>query len=377
MKKTIIIDASSVVGYVDGLSQYIVNILRFLPEESFDEFNYRLLVNKDHQRSDLDPILATGLFDVQEGKIPLIGPKRDLWFYKFLKKYNNSFDLMHVTSTQYPLALKKGVGTIHDLILLHHYYKRSFFYNAAPIYFRHVVRACLKNARAVIAVSQATKNEIVKLAGADKNTAEKIHVIYEGWEHLKDYEAKKAFIDLKGYVFYLGSSRMHKNLARLVKAFALSRDKIPRHIKLVISGEKQFIHHLNRDLKKEIEKLGDRIFFTGYLEPEEVAAYFKNADAFILPSLMEGFGIPILESFYYKTPLLCSGISSLPEVAGDAALYFDPLSVDSIADAIIKIYDDKDLGKILSEKGQSQLQKFSWKTAANQTVDLYRKTLIE
>jgi len=372
MKKIIVIDASSVVGYVDGLSQYIVSILGFLPEESFDEFTFRLLVNKDHQRSDLDPLLATGRFDVHEDKIPLIGPKRDWWFYKFLKKYNHTFDLMHITSTQYPLALKKGVGTIHDMILLHHYYKRSFFYNAAPVYFRHVVRTCVKNAKAVIAVSNATKNEVVKLCKANAETAGKISVIYEGWEHLQMYESKETAIPVKDYIFYLGSSRMHKNLARLVRAFAKASKKIPPHINLVISGEKQFIHHLNKDLSNEIKKLGDRIFFTGYLEPEEVAAYYKNADFFILPSLMEGFGIPVLESFYYNTPLLCSDISSLPEVAGDAALFFNPYAVDSIAGAITKFYEDENLRKTLVEKGRRQLQKFSWKTASAQTVDVYR-----
>lgn len=377
MKRTVIIDASSVVGYIDGLSQYIVNLLRFLPAESFDEFKFRLLVNKDHQRKDLDEILATGRFDVQEEKIPLIGPKRDWAFYKFLKKYNHSFDLMHVTSTQYPLALKKGVGTIHDMTLLHHYYKRSFFYNAAPVYFRYVVRSCLKNAKAVIAVSNATKNEVIKLCRANEFAAKKIRVIYEGWEHLEPYEAKKTAINMKGYIFYLGSSRSHKNLVRLVQAFAKACGKIPAHIKLVVSGEKQFIQQLNRDLSNEIKKPGDRIFFTGFLEMEEVAAYYRNADCFILPSLMEGFGIPILESFYYNTPLLCSGISSMPEVAGDAALFFDPFSVDSIAEAIIKFYGDKNLGSSLAEKGQVQLRKFSWKTSSLETVDVYRKALNE
>lgn len=375
MKKIIVIDASSVVGYVDGLSQYIVSILGHLPEESFDEFNYRLLVNKNHQRSDLDPLLATSKFDVYEDKIPLIGPKRDWWFYKFLRKYNHTFDLMHITSTQYPLALKKGVGTIHDMILLHYYYKRSMFYNAAPLYFKKVVKASVKNARAIIAVSNATKTEVVKLCKADTETASKISVVYEGWEHLQEYENKKASSPPKGYIFYLGSSRMHKNLARLVRAFSKALEHIPSHIRLVISGEKQFIHHLNKDISKEIERLGNRVFFTGYLEPEEVAAHYRNADCFILPSLMEGFGIPVLEAFYYNTPLLCSGISSLPEVAGEGALYFDPFSVDSIAAAICKFYTDASIANALVERGKQQLPKFSWKTASAQTTDVYRKAL--
>ncbi|MGH2553924.1 MAG: glycosyltransferase, partial [Chitinophagaceae bacterium] len=188
-KKTIVIDASSLIGLVDGLSQYIANILKFIPDESFDEFNFRLLINKHHKRPDLNDVLNTGRFEVQEGVIPLIGPKRDFWFYQYLKKYEKSFDLIHITSTQYPLVLKKkGIGTVHDLTVLFHYFKKNILYNAAPVYFRQVVRSCLKNAEAVIAVSQATKNELIKLNGKTKSGADNIAVIYEGWEHQEQYK---------------------------------------------------------------------------------------------------------------------------------------------------------------------------------------------
>ena len=115
--------------------------------------------------------------------------------------------------------------------------------------------------------------------------------------------------------------------------------------------------------------------FTGYVSNACVSRLYREADAFIFPSLSEGFGLPVLEAFHYGTPLLCSNATSLPEVAGDAALYFDPHDAGAIADAIVRFYADPKLGPRLAEAGRRRLREFSWAKAARETVDLSRRCL--
>ena len=125
----------------------------------------------------------------------------------------------------------------------------------------------------------------------------------------------------------------------------------------------------------EINCNGERIVFTGYLSNACVEQYFRHCDAFILPSLSEGFGIPVLEAFYFGKPILCSNTTSLPEVAGDAAQYFDPLIPESIAAAMINFYRRPEIAEEFVKKGSERLQLFSWNKAAKETVLLYKKVL--
>jgi glycosyltransferase involved in cell wall biosynthesis len=376
MKKNIVIDASPVRPVVDGLSQYVVNLLRFLPPELFDEYNIRLLINRKHNNADFYDVLNEGKFDVLEDEIPMIGPKRDWWFYKYIRKYERTYDLMHITTTQYPLALrKKGIATVHDITLLKHYYQKNFLYRAAPVYFRHILRSGLRHAEAVIAVSNATKQDLTQYFKLNSRISDKITVIYEGWEHLEKYADQAVLPPYSGYIFYLGSSRKHKNLERLIRAFVLASPSLPPEVKLVISGDKSFLHHLSPELTSQVTGPDSRIHFTGYLSEVEVAGHYRNAHCFIFPSLIEGFGIPVLEAFYYNTPLLSSNISSLPEVAGNAALYFDPFNEQEIAASLIKIYSDKELAASLRQAGKEQLKKYSWQFMSQQTADIYRRLL--
>lgn len=125
----------------------------------------------------------------------------------------------------------------------------------------------------------------------------------------------------------------------------------------------------------DINKNGNRVMFTGYLSQACVDKYFVNADAYIFPSFSEGFGLGVLEAFYYKIPLLSSNTTSLPEIAGDAALYFDPFKPEDIAASIIRFYGNDTIASTLIERGKERLGHFSWKKTALQTVELYEKCL--
>ena len=381
MKKRILIDATTVTFQVDGLSNYIINLIKHLPVDSFNQFEYTVLLNPNINRQEFTDYLKQGDFRVIERKIAPIGPKRDWNMFWFLQKHEKNYDLVHITSSNFPVSLRKGVCTIHDLTFRKYFDNPKYTFNLATTYMDWVVRNCMKYAKAVIAVSQSTKNELLQGYHLNAAANKKTHVIYEGWEHLINYNKNEEgtgegeLLVKDNYLFYLGTSRKHKNLSNLLLAFKLAMNHIPANKKLAISGSDKYINNMDLSVISEINKPEKRIFFTGYLSNARVETYFKNADAYIFPSLSEGFGIPVLEAFYYEKPVLCSNTTSLPEVAGDAALYFNPHEPQSIADTIIAFYTKSPDKELLINRGKDQLTKFSWVKAAHETIAVYKKCL--
>ena len=381
MRKRILIDATTVEKKKDGLSQYIIALINNLPAASFELFEFIILINPGVEREELYPALQSGKFTVVKEKIRPIGPKREWDMFWFLLKNKNKFDLFHSTSNQYPLFLKNGLATIHDIIFARYLNAPWFTFGFAKHYLNAIVKISLYRSAAVIAVSHSTKIELVNHYKINDRIQNKIHVIYEGWEHLLTSKPLAAIhtpiANARPYLFYVGGSRVHKNLPGLIKGFMIARDKLPKNIKLVISGDKQFIDVEEQNILNQINKDGEVIIFTGFVSNEELTMAFENADAFIFPSLHEGFGIPVLEAFYFKKPLLCSNTTSLPEVAGDAAIYFDPSKPQDIARAIVYFYQNPSLWQNLVKKGEQRLKLFSWKKMGEETAALYSQILFD
>jgi len=378
MKKKILIDATTVVEKKDGLSQYIISLLEHLPAGAFDTFDFLVLISKGNKRRELWDVLRTGKFRIIEANISPIGPKRDWDMFFFLKKHKHIFDLFHSTSNQYPLSLKNGIATVHDITFRKYLDAKWWTFNIASRYLNLVIKRSLHNAAAVIAVSNYTKDDLVRSYKIDAATQEKIKVIYEGWEHLmnnEDDSIPESLPQFKTYLFYVGTTRLHKNMRNLLLAFKIACRQLPANIKLVISGNETYLDETDKSTIAEINAEGERVIFTGFVSKKVLEHLFRNADGFIFPSLSEGFGIPVLESFYFNKALLCSGTTSLPEIAGDAALYFDPEDSKDIAAAILKFFNEPELAKELAAKGIERLKLFSWEKAAKETVELYRKTL--
>jgi len=378
MKKRILIDATTVIEKKDGLSQYIISLLDHLPESAFAEFHFMVLLNKNLQRKEFWDVVRKKEFEIIETSIAPIGPRRDLDMLLFLRKFKNRFDLFHSTSNQYPLFLKNGIATVHDITFKKYLDSKWWTFNMGSRYLNLVIKRSLKNAAAVIAVSNHTKADLVKQYHVDSATGEKIKVIYEGWEHLlnnNEEPAPEASPQLTNYLFYVGTTRLHKNMKNLLKAFQIACRKLPANIKLVISGNETYLDEEDKNAIALINNSGERVIFTGFVSKTVLEYLFRHADAFIFPSLSEGFGIPVLESFYFNKPLLCSNTTSLPEIAGDAALYFDPERPENIADVMLHFYNNPKLGKELADKGVERLKLFSWKIAAAETVALYREVI--
>lgn len=378
MKKTVLIDATTVVEKKDGLSQYIISLLANFPDAAFETYEFIVLVNRGIQRSELWDVLNTGKFQIIEASIAPIGPKRDWDMFRFLLSHKNRFDLFHSTSNQYPICLKNGIATVHDITFKKYLDSKWWTFNMGSRYLNLVIKKALRKSSAVIAVSEYTKQDLIRNYKIADTNRTKIKVIYEGWEHLVntgEHTEPDSVPQVSNYLFYVGTTRLHKNMKNLLKAFDMAIAALPTDIKLVISGNETYLDEADRCTVDRINKAGARVIFTGFVSRAVLEHLFRNAEAFIFPSLSEGFGIPVLESFYFQKPLLCSNATSLPEIAGDAALYFNPQDPENISAVIVQFFNNREKEEELVSRGNERLKLFSWKKAALETYELYKQVL--
>jgi glycosyltransferase involved in cell wall biosynthesis len=249
------------------------------------------------------------------------------------------------------------VATIHDLI---HLYLPGNIALGKKIYYETLIKYTVKQAHKIITVSEYSKQNIIEWS---KISEDKIVVVGNGISKCFTAEGDK-YEPGYPYLLNVGNTKTHKNIHRLIEAFASA--KLTPEMKLILTGQS------TPEIQTLIQKLqlNNRIVFSGILSDEKLAEYYRGATAFVLPSLFEGFGIPIIEAMACGTPALVSNITSLPEVAGDAAVIIDPYQIDSIAQGLEKISLDKSLQQDLIQKGFIQANLFSWdKTASKiQTV---------
>lgn len=175
------------------------------------------------------------------------------------------------------------------------------------------------------------------------------------------------------YLLYVGSAFPHKNLKRLIKAFEALKPELPE-LKLIFVGK---LEYHARELQKtsESSRFGADILFTGFVSEPELKWLYQHARAYVFPSLSEGFGLPALEAMAHGCPVVSSSTTCLPEVYGNAALYFDPQDIEGMADEIKKVLSSESLRQELVKKGYEQTQKYSWQRMARQTVDIYQELL--
>lgn len=253
---------------------------------------------------------------------------------------------------------------IHDLGFLHHpeSYRKSHL-----AYYKHYTPRFIKKAKTVVTVSEFSKKDIIShfpIAG------EKIKVVYNG---VKEVFAPIGFDDqnrtkdriTSGTEFFLYAGAIHprKNLINLLKAFSKFKKRLQSSMKLVLAGRLAWKNNEFLELLKTY-KYKEDVVLTGYLEEAELARLMASAYAFVYPSLFEGFGVPVIEAMKCGVPVLTSKGSSMEEITGGAALYFDPQNSDDIADKLMRIYKDEDERKVMIEKGISVAGKYSWKRTA-------------
>jgi glycosyltransferase involved in cell wall biosynthesis len=267
---------------------------------------------------------------------------------------------------------KPYVLTVYDMI--HEIYPEFFSVRDLTIQRK---KQLIENATSVIAISHNTKNDIIRFTNVDPDRVSVVHLgnPLKPTDSLRHNEKKEGSLDLDvDYLLFVGKKSGYKNFNRMISSIAsLLRDNTSLH--LYFAGGGSFT-------PVEIELLKDfdvysKVHFINISTDDLLIELYKNARAFIFPSLYEGFGLPILEAFSCGCPLVTSNSSSLSEIAGDAACFFDPESGDSIAEAVESILSNPDYRTDLIKKGYRRLKCFSWEKTARETKCVYDNTLYQ
>lgn len=298
------------------------------------------------------------------------------WFDVQIPKVLRKYGVELFFSPDNFLSLRTSVPTVlttHDIA--HFHYPQQVAWMHRP-YYQIFIPHFLKKAQHIISVSEHGKLDLVthyqvppaKISVVPNGTRS----IFQPLSEVEKSQVKAEFSQGQEYFFFLGAIHPRKNMLGLLRAYEQFREKSEAPVKLIIAGKLAW-------QVAEIKKLHtasayrDDILFLGYV-PEEIAAQLMAAAlALTYLSFFEGFGLPVLEALCTDTPVITSNTSSLPEVAGDAALLVDPHDTEAIANAMLRIWQEPELRKDLIEKGQKQRQQFSWDEAATAIYQVFKK----
>jgi glycosyltransferase involved in cell wall biosynthesis len=285
-------------------------------------------------------------------------------------------DVFHATNYGAPRRrATRLVVTVHDLALL-----RFPEFGTAPLR-AHVHRACarLPEAHRVVADSEATRNDLIALAGVDPA---RIRVVYPGYATrfvpLDRAAACVAVAQRFGlhepYILHVGTLEPRKNLVALLRAFDRLRDTAAAGHRLVLVGQRGWLYEPIFAALDAL-RLGDRVQLVDTAQDDDLPALYTAAELFVYPSLYEGFGLPVLEAMACGTAVVTSNRSSLPEVVGDAALLVDPGDDAALADGMRRALGDRALRSTLAERALARARRFSWARCARETLAVYEEAM--
>ncbi len=344
---------------LDGIGWFTYNTLKNITTQH-PEHNFYFFFDRKYDQK----------FIFSKNVIPVIVPPPTrhytLWKFwlqfaipRFLKKHK--IDIFISPDGGIPTNIKiPTLSVIHDINFAHN--PEDLPKSLANFYNKNFPRFAEKSSR-IATVSEYSKKDIVDTY---KINPDKIDVVYNGAnkefvpvnEEVKT-SIKKQYSKGKNYFIFIGSIHPRKNVKRLILSFDKFKKNTNSDLKLLIVGAKFF---KNSDLFNTLESLEfkDEIIFTGRLETEQLQKVLASATAMVFVPYFEGFGIPILEAMYCDVPVISSNVTSMPEVAEEAAIYVNPKNTDEIANAMQKITENKELRLDLIRKGKIQRQKFSW-----------------
>jgi glycosyltransferase involved in cell wall biosynthesis len=369
---TTYIDVSAAVHGRAGLGRYAENLARALIAKDSERF--ALFFNHSRDASPLTGLDETPVRTVRAGYKPW---RMAVWLGQLIRlgfdRLLPDADLYHATEhLLMPLHRVPTVLTVHDLIfrIFPQYHKplNYWYLNAAmPLYCRR--------ASGIIAVSQATKNDLVRLYNIDPA---KISVVYEAAaphfapatsEHVAQVRARYRLPD--NYLLHVGTIEPRKNLSLLLDALQRLQNA-GENIHLVLVGSKGWLF---QGFFERLENLGleETVQLVGYVPDADLPAIYSGARLVVVPSLYEGFGLPVLEAMACGAPVACSNVSSLPEVGGDAVRYFDAMDAKAMADTIFTVWRDQALRHEMSLQGLDHAAKHSWQKTADKTLSVYEK----
>lgn len=354
-----------------GIGRYVRNLVWNLAK--IDHKNKYLLFFKDNEFRNVE--LPGKNFEKKLADVHWHSIGEQISLAGILKK--EKMDLVHFPYFSIPVNYNLPfVITIHDLIINHFPTGKAstrmpIIYWLKLFAYKFILFSAIKKSKTIIAVSNATKKEIIDHYHVSEG---KIHVTYEGVDdriYSKIYD--KPIIEGK-YFLYVGNAYPHKNLERLIFAFKNFKERAENSSKLVLVGKQDFFY---ARLKQTVEKLNiPEVLFYEKISDAGLSNLYANATALVSPSLMEGFGLPVVEAMSSGCPVAVSDIDVYREICADNAVYFDPKSIESIQDVLTKIYSGsiKDIEK-LRKNGMLRAKKFSWENMARQTLKIYESSI--
>lgn len=311
-------------------------------------------------------------------------PQHEYQFFTDSKELNSSIDLVHYPYfdpfflTLPTLKKYKTVVTVHDLTPL--IFPEHFPVGVKGSLRWQLQKMNLKKVDAILTDSESSKKDILRIIGVP---AKKVSVSYlaagDEFQKISDQRARidavrKKFALPEKFILYVGDVTWNKNLPNLIAAVQQKNLPLVMVGKSLVQKDFDKTNPWNRDLV-EVQKLVQNdpsIFLLGFVSTEELVALYNCATVFVMPSLYEGFGLPVIEALQSGCPVVTTKGGSLPEVAEDAVYYVDEHSVESISKGLYEVYSNVTLQKELSQKGIKQAKKFSWKKTADQTLAVYQ-----
>jgi glycosyltransferase involved in cell wall biosynthesis len=356
-----------------GMDIVALELIRHL--QILDKVNeYFIFVKQDEDSSVIQETENFHIIQIARGPYPL-------WEQVLLPGEINrhKLDLLHCTSNTAPLKLNVPlVLTLHDIIYLEQWnFTRGTAYQiAGNLYRRWNVPAVVKKASRVITVSEFERHQIKQYFSFSDHFITTVHNgVGNHFRRISDPEilsrARAKFNLPDRYIFFLGNTDPKKNVVGVLKALSLLLKQGRIDFKLLMLDiDRTFLHEIAREIG-DVRML-DYITFAGYVSNEELPAIYTMASLFLYPSLRESFGIPILEAMACGVPVITSQTSSMPEVAGDAAIFVDPANPESIATNIDQLMRDDSLRDRLTTAGMKRVTQFSWLENARKTLQIYQ-----
>lgn len=366
------IDARAAIWYRGtGIGTYTYQLVRSLHELGAPDLDYRYFWPGDEYKG-LD-ISNDAVFNSIEKS------KDKFWEEVHIPNclYDENIDLYHVPQNGIGIPMPKScpvIVTIHDLIP--YVYPETVGRGYLKVFLAQMPEIAEK-ADHILTVSEWSKRDIVRILDVPSS---KVTVTYEAPEPIyqpKDRKLSKRLAAEKygldtDYILYIGGFSPRKNVKSLISAFKDILPDLNKSVKLALVGKQA--REFN-ELLVLIEALGieDKVVWTGFAPVEDMPFIYSGAEAFVYPSVYEGFGLPPLEAMACGTPTLCANASSLPEVVGKSALLFNPLDIPQLSEALFNVLTDERLSRTLSEKGMKRARRFTWRKTAEGTVRVYRE----
>lgn len=368
------IDAHAIGAQQGGNETYIRGVIRALAELD-DRNRYTIYLAEPAAAAEWREGFARQHPNFEIRLLPKPTPLIRVPLFLAYELWKRPVDVLHVQYTAPPFCRVPVVATIHDLAFEH---MPETFTRRGSFQLKLTVRRTAQRAVRIATVSEYSRQDLLRTY---KLSPEKVVVTYNGVEQHFTAEAwpneaagiRNRFGIKRDYLLAVGSLQPRKNLVRLIRAYAKLRSEHKAFTpQLVIVGRKLWLaDEIFAEVRQQFWK--DDVILTGYVSDEDLPKLYRQATAFVYPSLFEGFGLPPVEAMACGTPVITSNVSSLPEVTGDAALLIDPLDQPSLESSLLQITSDEALRARLREQGIEQAKLFTWRAAAEKTLQLYRE----